>query len=102
MVYVIGPELVTDVDAEDIATVGRVLSTLKVAEVALASAVFPELSIAVPARSLIAMVPLPVSELSVTVRVTDPEPVIEATALAVPVVINCTSAATKEIVAASA
>src|SRR5882724_11420631 len=74
------------------ATVGAVLSTVKVVLGPAAGALFPAVSVAVPAAMEIPIVPSPVRLESVTVRVV-PVPVTAFAAVAVPVVFSVMLAA---------
>ena len=80
-------------------TVGAVASTVKVALGPAARDTFPAKSLAVPAANEIPIVPLPVSEVSVTVHVAD-EHDTALLAEAPPVVFNVTLLAANVIVSA--
>ena len=84
------------------ATVGKVLSTLNVADVPPASAGLLTASAAVPAGTVIPKVPSPVIPLSVTVRVAAPEPVTATVASAVPVLFRTISLGVNVTLSASA
>jgi len=71
-------------------TVGAVLSTVNVVDGPAAAALLPALSLAVDAAIDMPIVPSPVIDDTVTVRVEVPDPLTAAVPLAVPVLFNVT------------
>ena len=79
------PALASVTDGAPMASVGTVLSTLKVLEGPTPEAVFPAASAAVPLPTVMDVVPSPVQDVSVIVRVVVPVPLTALEHEAVPV-----------------